>query len=115
MVRNGTQPVYRSFIWITEKTYITSLQGVATFLQFFSCVEESLQVHQCQSYQQPEGQIKQTTGECRVRSTSYDKGSLERTLRFRSAAAEPIASRVLSLPSILIGTAPLGTTCVSLP
>ena len=43
------------------------------FLFFF--VEESLHVHRCQSCQQPERQIKQTTGELRVHSTSYDKGS----------------------------------------
>ena len=42
---------------------------------FFFLVEESLHVHRCQSCQQPERQIKQTTGECRVHSTSYDKGS----------------------------------------
>ena len=39
------------------------------------CVEESLQVHRCQSCQQSKRQVKQTTGYCRVRSTSYDKGS----------------------------------------
>ena len=46
-----------------------------SFFFFLFFVEESLHVHQCQSYQQPERQIKQTTGECRVHSTSYDKGS----------------------------------------
>ena len=45
------------------------------FFFFFFFVEESLHVHRCQSCQQPERQIKQTTGECRVHSTSYDKGS----------------------------------------
>ena len=45
------------------------------FLFFFFLVEESLHVHRCQSCQQPERQIKQTTGELRVHSTSYDKGS----------------------------------------
>ena len=45
------------------------------FFFFFWCVEESLHAHRCQSYQQSERQIKQTTGECRVGSTSYDKGS----------------------------------------
>ena len=44
-------------------------------LSFFFLVEESLHVHRCQSCQQPERQIKQTTEECRVHSTSYDKGS----------------------------------------
>ena len=39
------------------------------------CVEESLHAHRCQSYQQFERQIQQTTEECRVHSTSYDKGS----------------------------------------
>ena len=47
---------------------------LAPFFFFFG-VEESLHVHRCQSCQQPEGQIKQTTGECRIHSTSYDKGS----------------------------------------
>ena len=45
------------------------------FFFFFFLVEESLHAHRCQSYQQSERQIKQTTGECRVGSTSYDKGS----------------------------------------
>ena len=45
------------------------------FFFFFLWVEESLHVHRCQSYQQSERQIKQTTGEFRVHSTSYDKGS----------------------------------------
>ena len=44
------------------------------FFTFF-LVQESLHVHRCQSCQQPERQIKQTTGELRVHSTSYDKGS----------------------------------------
>ena len=42
---------------------------------FFFWLEESLHAHRCQSYEQPERQIKQTTGECRVHSTSYDKAS----------------------------------------
>ena len=46
----------------------------AAALQAF-LVEESLHAHRCQSRQQPERQIKQTTGELRVHSTSYDKGS----------------------------------------
>ena len=41
----------------------------------FFLVEESLHAHRCQSYQQFERQIKQTTEEFRVHSTSYDKGS----------------------------------------
>ena len=45
------------------------------FFFFFFFVGESLHVQRCQSYQQPERQLKQTTGECRVHSTSYDKGS----------------------------------------
>ena len=45
------------------------------FFFFFFGVEESLHAHRCQSCQQPERQIKQTTGECRVHSTSCDKGS----------------------------------------
>ena len=45
------------------------------FSFFVFWVEESLHVHRCQSYQQPERQIQQTTGECRVHSTFYDKGS----------------------------------------
>ena len=42
---------------------------------FFFFVEQGLHVHRCQSCQQSERQIKQTTGGCRVHSTSYDKGS----------------------------------------
>ena len=45
------------------------------FFFFFFFLKESLHAHRCQSYQQSERQIKQTTGECRVGSTSYDKGS----------------------------------------
>ena len=45
------------------------------FFFFFFWGEESLHAHRCQSYQQFERQIKQTTEECRVHSTSYDKGS----------------------------------------
>ena len=45
------------------------------FFFFFFWVEESLHAHRCQSYQQFERQIKQTTEEFRVHSTSYDKGS----------------------------------------
>ena len=45
------------------------------FAFFFVWKEKSLHAHRCQSYQQPERQIKQTTEECRVHSTSYDKGS----------------------------------------
>ena len=45
------------------------------FFFFFFWLEESLHAHRCQSCQQPERQIKQTTGELRVHSTSYDKGS----------------------------------------
>ena len=41
----------------------------------FLFLEESLHAHRCQSCQQLERQIKQTTGELRVHSTSYDKGS----------------------------------------
>ena len=49
--------------------------GDALFFFFFFLVEESLHAYRCQSYQQPERQLKQTTGEFRVHSTSYDKGS----------------------------------------
>ena len=49
--------------------------GMAKQLPLFFLVEESLHAHRCQSYQQFERQIQQTTGECRVHSTSYDKGS----------------------------------------
>ena len=47
------------------------------FFFFFFClfVEESLHVNRRQSDQHFERQIKQTTGECRVHSTSYEKGS----------------------------------------
>ena len=48
---------------------------MAVFFFFFFFLEESLHAHRCQSYQQFERQIKQTTGDCRVHSTSYDKGS----------------------------------------
>ena len=41
------------------------------FFFFFFWVEESLHAHRCQSYQQSERQIKQTTGDCRVHSTSF--------------------------------------------
>ena len=47
--------------------------GHCFFFLFFGL--ESLHAHRCQSCQQPERQIKQTTGEFRVHSTSYDKGS----------------------------------------
>ena len=56
------------------------LGGDSTVFLFFFfvcvcvCVEESLHAHRCQSCQQPERRIKQTTGELRVHSTSYDKG-----------------------------------------
>ena len=53
----------------------TAAQASQSFLYFFFWVEESLHVHRCQSYQQPERQIKQATGEYRVHSASYDKGS----------------------------------------
>ena len=49
--------------------------AIGGYFLFFFLVEESLHAHRCQSYQQPERQIKQTTGELRVHSTSYDKGS----------------------------------------
>ena len=45
------------------------------FFLFFCFLGESLHAHRCQSYQQFERQIKQTTEEFRVHSTSYDKGS----------------------------------------
>ena len=45
------------------------------FFLFFWWKKESLHAHRCQSYKQFERQIKQTTEECRVHSTSYDKGS----------------------------------------
>ena len=48
---------------------------VSFFFFFFFLVEESLHAHRCQSYQQSERQIKLITGECRVHSASYDKGS----------------------------------------
>ena len=53
------------------------VKAILPFLFFFLLflMEESLHAHRCQSYQQSEIQIKQTTGECRVHSTSYDKGS----------------------------------------
>ena len=56
-------------------------EGVASLEGFFLCVcvvcvwKKSLHAHRCQSYQQFERQIKQTTEEFRVHSTSYDKGS----------------------------------------
>ena len=59
--------LYLSFGLLTRYFFIF-------FLSFF-WGEESLHVHRCQSCQQPERQIKQTTGELRVHSTSYDKGS----------------------------------------
>ena len=75
--------LYLSF-WVADKT---GIDGHVSFLpqkkkkeqkrdgSLFSWVEESLHVHRCQSYQHSERQMKQTTEECRVRSTSYDKGS----------------------------------------
>ena len=55
----------------------TAADRAAFFFFSFFCflVEESLHAQRCQSCQQPERQIKQTTGELRVHSTSYDKGS----------------------------------------
>ena len=49
--------------------------GMKVPFLFLFLGEESLHAHRCQSCQQPERLIKQTTGECRVHSTSYDKGS----------------------------------------
>jgi hypothetical protein len=67
-------------IWVSVPPDIIKLMlclhnPEAIFFFFFFWVEESLHAHRCQSCQQPERQIKQTTGELRVHSTSYDKGS----------------------------------------
>ena len=65
----GTQPASnRCQLWAL------TLSEHGLYFYFF-LVEESLHVHRCQSCQQPERQIKQTTEECRVHSTSFDKGS----------------------------------------
>ena len=60
------------FFWGEESLHAHRCQS---YHFIFFLVEESLHAHRCQSYQQFERQIKQTTEECRVHSTSYDKGS----------------------------------------
>ena len=52
-----------------------SILGRAHVFFVYDFVEEGLHVRRCQSYQHSERQTKQTTGECRVHSTSHDKGS----------------------------------------
>ena len=62
-------------MWYDAHTVERLVAPILFFFFFFFFVEESLHAHRCQSYQRSERQIKQTTGECRVGSTSYDKGS----------------------------------------
>ena len=54
----------------------TAVHSSALFFFPFFCVEESLHVHRCQLYQQPERQIKQNTGECRIQSALDREGRI---------------------------------------
>ena len=66
-------------------------QSAAMHITLLYCVEESIHVHRCRSYQQSEKQMKQTTGKCRVRSTSYDNmRALRRILAGQQDAISPI-------------------------
>ena len=74
------------------------------FFIFFG-VEESLHVHRCQSCQQPEGQIKQTTGECHhldshqpARAAATPCRPPPRRRRARPMAACTIVAQPLAAP-----------------